>query len=191
MVAQAEVDAVLIVCGIVNAEHRQRLVAGEGFTTLEMFGIMDGDQDVVDMAKRLAGRPAASRVNLGTIQIKALQALVWWVHDRQTHGQPLVGAEFTQAALTAARQQKRIDKEKSETDASVSSLVKFDPDIFEVCDDTFRNFLNAINYHAVREAVAANILRVAKEDGETNLADLLTKVLTGKRRWDLCFHLFR
>jgi hypothetical protein len=40
---------------------------------------------------------------------------------------------------------------------------------------------NAINYHAVREAVAAGILRVGKEDGETNLADLLTKVLTGEK----------
>ena len=36
---------------------------------------------------------------------------------------------------------------------------------------------NMINYHAVREAVAAGIMRVAKEDGETNLADLLTKSL--------------
>jgi hypothetical protein len=41
---------------------------------------------------------------------------------------------------------------------------------------------NAINYHAVREAVAANILRVAKEDSSTNLADLLTKPLTEQRR---------
>ena len=40
---------------------------------------------------------------------------------------------------------------------------------------------NAINYHVVREAVAAGILRVGKEDGETNLADLLTKVLTGEK----------
>ena len=46
---------------------------------------------------------------------------------------------------------------------------------------------NAINYHAVREAVAADIMRVGKEDGQTNLADLLTKVLSGQRRWDLCF----
>jgi hypothetical protein len=37
---------------------------------------------------------------------------------------------------------------------------------------------NAINYHSVREAVTANILRVAKEDSSTNLADLLTKLLT-------------
>jgi hypothetical protein len=43
---------------------------------------------------------------------------------------------------------------------------------------------NAINYHAVREAVAAGILRVGKEDGETNLADLLTKVVMGQKRWD-------
>ena len=38
---------------------------------------------------------------------------------------------------------------------------------------------DAINYHAVRESAAAGILRVGKEDGETNFADLLTKVLTG------------
>ena len=41
---------------------------------------------------------------------------------------------------------------------------------------------NAINYHAVREAVAAGIMRVAKEDGETNLADLLTKNLNLPKR---------
>jgi hypothetical protein len=44
---------------------------------------------------------------------------------------------------------------------------------------------NAINYHAVREVVAAGILRVGKEDGETNLVDLLTKVIMGQERWDL------
>jgi len=31
---------------------------------------------------------------------------------------------------------------------------------------------NQINYHVVREAAAAGILRVAKEDSDTNLADL-------------------
>jgi hypothetical protein len=48
---------------------------------------------------------------------------------------------------------------------------------------------NAINYHAVREAAAAGILRVGKEDGETNLADLLTKVLSGEKRWNICWHI--
>ena len=50
---------------------------------------------------------------------------------------------------------------------------------------------NAINYHVVREAVAAKIMIVGKEDGDTNLADLFTKILTGERRNMLCGYLFR
>ena len=41
---------------------------------------------------------------------------------------------------------------------------------------------NAICYHKVRESAAAGTIRVAKEDGETNLADLLTKPLPSDRR---------
>ena len=37
---------------------------------------------------------------------------------------------------------------------------------------------NAIAYHLCREAVAAGIIRVAKEDTATNLADLLTKAMS-------------
>ena len=44
---------------------------------------------------------------------------------------------------------------------------------------------NAINYHAGREAAAAGILQVHKEDTQTNLADLFTKVLPADRRRDL------
>ena len=36
---------------------------------------------------------------------------------------------------------------------------------------------NAVNYHTVREAAASKIIVVGKEDTETNLADMLTKVL--------------
>ncbi len=49
---------------------------------------------------------------------------------------------------------------------------------------------DAINYHVVREAVAAGILRVGKEDSKTNLADILTKVFVGHKIWEFCFHLF-
>ena len=48
---------------------------------------------------------------------------------------------------------------------------------------------NAIDYHAVREAVAAKIIRGGKEDSMTNLADLFTKVLTADRRRALCRHI--
>jgi hypothetical protein len=44
---------------------------------------------------------------------------------------------------------------------------------------------NAINYHIIREAAAMGMLRVGKEDTETNLADLLTKMLNRPRRLKL------
>ena len=44
---------------------------------------------------------------------------------------------------------------------------------------------NAINYHVVREAAAAHILHVGKEDGETNLADVFTKILAKTKRYKL------
>ena len=44
---------------------------------------------------------------------------------------------------------------------------------------------NAINYHICREAVAAGIMRVAKEDTNTNIADAFTKLLSYSRKMDL------
>ena len=41
---------------------------------------------------------------------------------------------------------------------------------------------NSIAYHRVREAVAAGIILIYYETSETNLADLLTKVLSANRR---------
>ena len=41
---------------------------------------------------------------------------------------------------------------------------------------------NVINYNKVREAVAKDVIDIAKEDGQTNLADLLTKVIAGIKR---------
>ena len=44
---------------------------------------------------------------------------------------------------------------------------------------------NAINYHAVREAVAAKIIWVRKEDGVMNLAEGFTKVLSADKRMSI------
>ena len=46
---------------------------------------------------------------------------------------------------------------------------------------TLKKKHNSIAYHRTREAIAAGTVRVANEDGETNLADLLTKLLPGTR----------
>jgi hypothetical protein len=49
-------------------------------------------------------------------------------------------------------------------------------------ESVFTKKHNAINHHAVQEAVAAGVLEVIKEDTQTNLADLFTKVLPSSCR---------
>ncbi len=51
---------------------------------------------------------------------------------------------------------------------------------------TLKKKHNAIAYHRTREAVAAGTIRVTKEDGKTNLADVLTKPLPQVTRDFLC-----
>ena len=45
--------------------------------------------------------------------------------------------------------------------------------------------MHSISYHFCRESVAVKTVRIAKESGETNLADLFTKTLTRVRREEL------
>jgi len=45
---------------------------------------------------------------------------------------------------------------------------------------------NAIAYHKVQEAVAAGTVHVGEEDSSTNIADMLTKILSGTKLKDLC-----
>ena len=53
-------------------------------------------------------------------------------------------------------------------------------------ESTLKKKHNAIAYHRTREAVAAGTIRVTKEDGKTNLADILTKPLPQVTRELLC-----
>jgi hypothetical protein len=48
-------------------------------------------------------------------------------------------------------------------------------------ESTLKKKHNAIAYHRVREAIAAGTIQLAKEDGQTNLADILTKLMPGPR----------
>jgi hypothetical protein len=52
-------------------------------------------------------------------------------------------------------------------------------------ESTLKKKHNAITYHRVRESAAQGTIRIAKENGETNLADVLTKPLSGPRLKDL------
>jgi hypothetical protein len=48
-------------------------------------------------------------------------------------------------------------------------------------ESTLKKKHNAIAYHRTREACAGGIIRLAKEDGETNISDILTKLMPGPR----------
>jgi hypothetical protein len=47
----------------------------------------------------------------------------------------------------------------------------------------------AINFHRVREAIAAGTIKVAKENTQTNLADILTKLMPGSKMKELLEHI--
>ena len=94
----AGIHTVLAVCGVVDADDRNLIRTGKGLTSIADFGVFDSDRDVVDMAKRLSSRTINDgRVNLGTVHIKKIQALVWWIYDRQKFGQYLDPAKFDHA----------------------------------------------------------------------------------------------
>ncbi len=52
-------------------------------------------------------------------------------------------------------------------------------------ESTFKKMHQAIAYHRSHEAQVARAVRIAKEDGETNLVDIFTKLLAGPKRRDL------
>ena len=99
----AGIHTVLAVCGVVDPDNRNLIRTGEGLTSIADFGVFDSDRDVVDMEKRLSSRTINDgRVNLGTVHIKKIWALVWWINDRQKFGQDLDPAKFDQATMLAA-----------------------------------------------------------------------------------------
>ena len=80
--AEDPIHGVLRTCGVAAQASRMTFINVEGLDSLAAFAMMSGDNDVTEMAKRMAARPtAAGRVILGTMQIKQIQALVHWVKD--------------------------------------------------------------------------------------------------------------
>ena len=147
----AELHLVFEVCGIANAATRNNIINREGFMTLADLGVLENDTDVSEMAKRMASRPAAEgRVLLGTVVVKRLQTLVWWVRDHQKRGLALNAAEFTAEAMNQAAQMKSLKRELTDKEPSVSDLGKFDPEEFDSFEDAFLNLL-AQSYGVLRE----------------------------------------
>ena len=54
---------------------------------------------------------------------------------------------------------------------------------------TLKKKHNSINYHVIPKVVAAGILHVGKEDTDTNLANLLKKLMAYLRKNELLGHI--
>ena len=104
--------------------------------------MLESDTDVTEMVKYLASCTAADgHIDLGIVQIKKIQALVWWVHDEIKHGQALTTADWDAPAVNMVMECKCIDKECESADVGVKDLVKFDPDDFDIHEDAFLDML--------------------------------------------------
>ena len=66
------------------------MIENEGFNSLEYFGVMDRDMEMLVMAKLLVSRAVVTHKKLETVHIEGLQDIVWWIHYRQTHNHPLI-----------------------------------------------------------------------------------------------------
>jgi Reverse transcriptase (RNA-dependent DNA polymerase) len=141
-----------------------------------------------------AGNVVTRRSHTG-IFIFVQNAPIIWFSKRQntveaaTFGSEFVALRICKEMIVALRYKLRMFGIPIEGPANVFCDNRGVVKNVSIPESTLLKKHNAINYHAVREAVAAGILRVGKEDGETNLADLLTKVLTGEKRWNICWHL--
>jgi len=141
-----------------------------------------------------AGNVVTRRSHTG-ILIFVQNAPIIWYSKRQntvessTFGSELVALRIAKEQVVALRYKLRMFGVPIDGPTNVfcdnSGVVKN----MSLPESTLQKKHNAINYHAVREAAAAGILRVGKEDGHTNLADLFTKILTADRRRQLCKHI--
>ena len=127
-----ELHSVFEMCGITNPAMRTTIIDHKGFTQLDDLGVLETDADVTEMAKRMATRTQAEgRVLLGTVVIKRLQTLVWWIRDHQKRGLALNAADFDAAAMNLASEMKTLMRERSDKEPSLTDLGKFDPDDFD------------------------------------------------------------
>ena len=139
-----------------------------------------------------AGNVVTRRSHSGIVIFVQNTPIIWFSKrqntvEGSTFGSELVAQRICKDLIVALRYKLRMFGIPIDGPANVFCDNRGVVKNLSIPESTLLKKHNAINYHAVREAAAAGILRVGKEDSETNLADLLTKVLSGQRRWDLIY----
>jgi hypothetical protein len=91
-----ELRTVLEQCGIVTQAACNNLIANEGYTLIESMFCMTNDNDVNEMAKHLMSHTVTDGcIIMGTVAIKRIQGLVFWIKDHHFSGLPIMAEAFT------------------------------------------------------------------------------------------------
>ena len=140
------VHNILITCDVTNAAHRDVFMEIEGLDSIAAFAAMSGDTDVTEMAKRMASRPnaAAGRVILGTMQIKRLQDLVYWVKDYDKRGMEAGPKLWMAEVMNEAMERKESEHNYGKVEIEIVNPGKCQTDFgWDNWQLTFVNKLNA------------------------------------------------
>jgi hypothetical protein len=142
VVPNMDIHAVLSICGIATETHHTSIIVNKGFMSLMDFGLLS-KKDVYEMVKRMGSHTAAvGCVYVGTLQVKKLQALCYWVCDQQKHGQAFDHEDWDNEMMASTIERMHINKERDTGAISVSDLGKFDPEEFETGETVFVNLLS-------------------------------------------------
>jgi hypothetical protein len=127
--------------------------------TIDAFANLNGDTDVTEMAKRMASRAAAAGcVILGTIQIKRIQALVFWVNDHHKRNLDVDPETWTEEEMFNTTQRKEAEHNFEKVDVDLIDPGKCQIDVgWEAWQIAFMNKLSATMGAA--KIPVANIVR--------------------------------
>jgi hypothetical protein len=89
---------------------------------------------------------------VGTIQVKKLQVLCYWVRNHQKHGQAINHNDWDEATVQETIEMMSIEKGQDTGNVLVSDLGKFDPEDFETYEMAFINLLTQ-TYGANKESL--------------------------------------
>ena len=140
-----------------------------------------------------AGCHATRRSQTGIIIFMNRAPILWYSKRQNTVESSTFGSEFV-AMKTAIEQVEAIRYKLRMMGVPVDGPTNVFCDNESVFknstrpESTLKKKHNAIAYHRTREAQAAGIVRIAWEDGKSNIADLFTKLLAGPRLRELVSH---
>jgi hypothetical protein len=166
VVVHLDIHHVLTVCGFANKNQHTHIINNEDFQLVADFGLLDGEKDMFEMVRHLVGHTtdAAGCVYVGTILVKKLQALCYWVHDHQKHGQAINHNDWDEAAGQETIEMMHIKKGRDTDNVSVSDLGKFNPEDFEMYKMAFIDLLVQTydaNKESLRYIVGVSVAPVA------------------------------